>query len=178
MRSARSPIIPVFVSALFTCATVLTLSWPNVLHADDAQRDAAAQNDAEIPTGAARFGNLLAASELVKDEKSGKVRVRLVAVNTSDEKEEFAQLETRLEKYEINPDSRGAPPPEIAWKRTTKIVLPPHERFEREYLIPPEIAKAIIAADKAAIETAHPFFENLIAGVGRLKLADAEQVNV
>jgi hypothetical protein len=156
MRPARSPIISLLTSAVATCATVLSLAWPGVLHADDAERDASAQNEAEIPPGAARFGNLLAASELVKDEKSGKVRVRLIAVNTSDEEEEFAQLETRLEKYEYSPDSRGAPPPEVAWKRSTKIVLPPGERFEREYLLPPEIAKAIIAADKAQKEQKPP----------------------
>ena len=150
MRPAHSPIISLLTSAVATCATVLSLTWPGVLHADDAEGDAAAQNEAEIGPGAARFGNLLAASELIRDEKGGKVRIRLVAVNNSEEKEEFAQLETRVEKYEYSPDSRGAPPPEIAWKRNTKIVLPPGERFEREYLLPPEIAKAIIAADKAA----------------------------
>jgi hypothetical protein len=90
-----------------------------------------------------------ASTELETDAKTGKARLHLVALNTS-KQEAFVKLELCLEKYEINPMARSGPPPETAWEETAKLVVPAGDRYERSYLLPPKLAKEIIAAQKAA----------------------------
>jgi hypothetical protein len=121
-----------------------------VLHADDDQKEAAAENEKTIPPGAAHFGNVAAVSQLVKNDKGKDVRVRLVAYNTSKDREEIAQLDVRVERFVANPMSRSGPEPEVAWQESSKFVIPPGERLEREYVLPPNVVKAIQAAAKAS----------------------------
>jgi len=140
------PVAIVVASAAVSCAAALSLAWPSVLHADDDSKAAAAENQNKIPPGAARFGNVAAVSQLVKNEQSKDVRVRLVAYNISDDREEYAQLDVRVERFVANPMSRVGPEADIAWHESGKFIIPPGAKLEREYVLPPQVAKAIRAA--------------------------------
>jgi len=144
------PVAIVVASAALSCAATLSVAWPSVLHADDDQKAAAAENEKEVPPGAAQFGNVAAVTELVKNKKGKDVRVRLIAYNTSKDREEIAQLDVRVERFVANPMSRSGPEAEIAWEESSKFVIPPGERLEREYVLPPAVVKAIQAAAKAS----------------------------
>ena len=151
----HTPFTVFIAAASLSCASVLSVAWPAVLHADDGRQEAAAENQNQVPPDAARFGDTAANIELETDEKTGKARVHLVAYNTS-KKESFVKLDLCLERYEINPMARSGPPPEIAWEQTAKLVIPAGERFERTYQLPAKLAKDIIAAQKAEKEAAEP----------------------
>ena len=143
------PAVKFFAGAAIGCASVLSLGWPAVLHADDGEEAAAEENSVEVPPGATRVGDVAASTELVTDDKKGKATVHLVAVNTS-KREAFVNLAVALERYEVVPMARSGPEPETAWRQEAKLVLPAGERYERDYVLPPKVVRAIMAARKTA----------------------------
>ena len=157
MKSHRhtSPIVGFFTGAALSCAAVLALGWPAVLHADDGQEAAAADNSVEVPAGASRFGDVAASTELKTDDKRKQATVRLVAVNTS-KHEAFVKLAVALERYEVVPMARSGPAPETAWRHEAKLVIPAGERYERDFVLPPQVVREIIASRKAAKKPPKP----------------------
>ena len=144
-----SPAVGFFAGAVLSCASVLSLGWPAVLHADDGKEAAAEKNAVEVPPGATRFGDVAASSELKTDDKKGKATVRLVAVNTS-KREAFVTLAVALERYEVVPMARSGPEAETAWRHEAKLVLPAGERYERDFVLPPKVVREIMASRKKA----------------------------
>jgi len=134
-------------SALVGCFATLSVTWPGTLHAVGEDDAAEAANEEDVPEGATQVEGVLATSEIIADEKTDTVRVHLVAANTSDE-HQVAKLAVQVQEYELNPMARSAPPPEIRFEETAHIIVPPGERFEKDLLLPPDLAQAIIESRK------------------------------
>jgi hypothetical protein len=137
-----SSIRSLVASALVGCLATLAVTWPGTLHAVDEDEAAEAANEEEVPEGATQVEGVLATTEIVTDEKSDSVRVHLVATNPSKE-HQVAKLSVQVQQYEINPMARSAPPPEVRFEETAHIIVPPGERFEKDLLLPPDLAQAI-----------------------------------
>ena len=153
MHSFRIPtsMVVFTTSALLGCASALSLAWPGILHADDGQPGAATENEAELPPGTTRFGEVAATISLETNEQTGQSKIHLLAINTA-EQERFVKLDVCLERYEFVPMSRSGGIPELAWTQTAKLVVPAGDRYERSYSLPPDVAKAILAAKRAAAQ--------------------------
>jgi len=138
-----------FASALISCGGTLAVCWPATLHAVDEETEAEAANEQGVPDGATEVDGMYATTEFVPDEKKGSVRVRLVAANPSQDSR-VAKLAIAVQEYEINPMARSAPPPEVRFEDTAHIIVPPGDRFEKELLLPPDLAHAILDSIKAS----------------------------
>ncbi len=146
-RSIRSLV----ASALVACCATLAVTWPATVQAVDEEDQAEAANDADVPEGATQVEGVLATTEIVKDEKSDAVRVRLIAANPTKE-HQVAKLAIQVQSYELNPMARSAPPPDVRFEETAHIIVPPGDRFEKELLLPPDLAHAILEAAQPAKE--------------------------
>jgi hypothetical protein len=159
--SSPSPVRLTITSALLSGLSALTLVWPAELHALDPEALAEAANGVELAPNAMRFGDLLASSELVTDEKTHRHFIRLVVENTSKEREADAKLEVNVLKWDSMPQARVEAPPELAYERTFRISLPPGERDVRELPVGAELARSLDAmhrrTEQAALDSDAPF---------------------
>ena len=143
--SHPSPARLIITSSLLAGLSALALIWPAELHAVDPEAQAEAANAVELPPNATRFGDIVASSELVTDDKTHGHFIRFVAVNTSQEREADARIEVNVLKWESAPESRVAAPPELAYERTFRISLPPGERDVRELPVGAELGRSLDA---------------------------------
>ncbi len=142
-----SPIRLFIASSLVSCLSAMVIAWPVAIHAEDPEAAADAANAEEIPIDGTQIGDIVATTELVKNEKTQRHFLRFVAMNTSKDHAVEANIEVNVVKWESSPESRVSPPPKVAWERSFHIVLPAGSRDVREVPLTTKLVKALAELD-------------------------------
>jgi len=142
------PFRRMIASAALSGLSAVVLFWPGVLQAEDPEALAEAANAVELAPNATRFGDIVASSELVTDEKTKKHYVRLVAMNTSKEREAYAKIEVNVTETEGSGEARVAPVAEVRFERTFRLVLQPGATDVHEIPVSAQLAKGLDEVQK------------------------------
>lgn len=158
---SRSFIPLMLCSATVSGLVALVVAWPVAIHAEDPEATADAANAVKLAPNATHFGDIVASSELISDEKTKKHYIRFVAQNTSEQREAYAKIELSVVKWASSPDSRVSPPPEVAYERTFRLVLPPGMSDVRDIAIGAQLAQSleVIRQREKAMEAGDPNVE-------------------